>query len=121
MIDKLKKFYKIYGEGPKENDKDIRPNEKILAKWISTRRQDKKNRKLSIELETQIMTECPWFSWDPLNDNHIKRIKELKEFYEEYGEGPKDRDIRPNGRILASWIGYRRKDKKNGKLSIELE
>ena len=119
MIDKLKEFYEEYGEAPKTYG--LRTNENLLINWIVGRRRDKKNNRLIIELENKIMIECPWFSWDVFKDNYTKAIHNLKEFYEKYKEPPITNGLRNNEKKLAQWISCRRRDKKNNRLSIELE
>ncbi len=118
VIKQLIHFYHTYRDTPVRNG--TRPNEKRLTIWIENRRRDKKMGRLSAELETNILT-LPWWSWDPVADSHQKTIEDLKEFYQTYQEAPYDKGTRPNEKKLASWIGTRRIDKREGKLSAELE
>ena len=60
-ITDLKTFYEIYKEEPKQ--REMRPNEKTLAKWVVRRRQEKKKGVLSKELEAKILSDLPWWSW----------------------------------------------------------
>ena len=76
---------------------------------------------ISDDLKEQIKTSCPWFSWNTIIDGHVRKIKELKEFYEKYNELPKQKGTRENEKILAEWISSCCKNKKNGKLDTELE
>ena len=54
-------------------------------------------------------------------EKHMLKIQELKRFYEEFGEGPKDGGKRPNEKQLAKWMSRRRQDKKKGILNPTLE
>ena len=119
-INEIDQFYKKYKEAPKCEGN--RENESSLATYLSKRRQDKKNNRLPKELETLLATKFPWLSLEDIKlTNHIKIINELKEFYNKYGEGPKNQGVRPNEIKLATYIGNRKKYKKENKLSTELE
>ena len=118
-IEAIQTFYKEHGEPPK--NAGTRPNEKILFKYISHRRGDKKTGDLSPELEEKIIKELPWLSWDPIFDSHLKIIEEIGEFYNIWGEKPKNGGKRDHESRLASWIATRRKNKKVNKLPANLE
>jgi sulfur relay (sulfurtransferase) DsrC/TusE family protein len=118
IIEQLREFYETHGEGPKQ--RGIRPNESRLSTWINNRRRDKKRNMLSVELEANILT-LHWWSWNPFADANRAAIEQLKIFYETYHEIPGRRGNRYNEMMLANWIHSRRNDKKNGRLSVELE
>ena len=118
VIDDLKSFYEMYNEAPITHGK--RPNEKKLATWMVSRRADKQKGILSTELEANILT-LPWWSWNARTDRHKHAMETLKQFYQLHHDTPKYGGIRDNEAKLASWIQMRRKDKKKGTLSTELE
>jgi sulfur relay (sulfurtransferase) DsrC/TusE family protein len=117
-IEDLKLFYETYKEAPVK--RGTRPNEKMLAAWMGSRRYEKKKGTLSTELEAKILT-LPWWSWDPISDTHNKAIEDLKSFYETYKEAPMLGGKRPNEKTLYNWICGRRQGKKKGTLDSELE
>ena len=123
IIEQLREFYETHGREPhgrEPQQQEKLKNEKILSNWIHSRRNEKKNGRLSAELETAILT-LPWWSWDPFADAHKKVITDLTLFYETYGEAPISKGTRPNEKKLATWIYTRRYDKKKGVLSADLE
>ena len=100
--------------------KGNRPNESYLASNISKWRLDKKNNKLDSNLEKQIIENIPLFSWDVFTDSHIKRIKEIKTFYE-VNDKPKRNSTNDDEKKFYNWISHRCRDKKNNKLDSALE
>jgi superfamily II DNA or RNA helicase len=54
-------------------------------------------------------------------DKHMLTIGKLCAFYDEHKEAPKQRGKRPNESTLATWMGNRRKDNKNGTLDSDLK
>ena len=118
-IRELKMFYEEHGDGPKNGGK--RPNEKQLAQWMSDRRKDKKKGTLDPALESALIASCPWFSFDPIADAHTTSIRDIKAFYETFGEEPKQGGKRLNEKQLAAWMGHRRQDKKKGTLDPTIE
>ena len=112
-------FYETHGEEPKQEGK--RPNEKQLYTWMSHRREDKKKGTLDPTIEAALLAACPWFSFDPFADAHTTAIRELKMFYETHEEGPGKRGKRPNEKQLAIWMCNRRRDKKKGTLTPDIE
>ena len=125
MLDKLVIYYKQYGE-PAYGRKGNGANEAVLATWISSRRQNKKNGSLTIEFENKINTLCPWFVWDSreeiLAEKHKNTVNEIKDFYNKYGRPIAGRD-RENEKeaVFVEWISSIKKNKKKGKLDKELE
>ena len=115
----IKEFYEKYKREPKSTAKE--QPEKSLAIYIMSRRKDKKNGKLTLELEKQIIDNLPWFCWDPFNEHHIKMIKLLKEFYEKYKQLPFRYNNRENEKELCKYLDHRRSDKKNNTLSLSIQ
>lgn len=103
----LHKFYAQFGE-PKQNGLHL--NEKVLAAWITSRRQDKKNG-LSSDLCARVDREFAWWRWDPITEIHGTNIQLMHSFYSEYGV-PKKGGIRPNEKNLSHWINRCRTQKK---------
>lgn len=121
IINELVQFYSIYGEYPLRNG--TRGNESNLAEWVKKRRQDKKLDKLDSTLEQVIIEKLPWLNFKSAYINkHIKTIEEIKKFYEIHNSKPIHQGSRTeNETRLATYIARRRQDKKQGKLSLELE
>ena len=118
IIEQLREFYETHGREPNRNGE--LENEKKLANWIYTSRSNKKRGNLSSKLEKHILT-LQWWSWDARTDAHKKIIKQLIAFYCTYQEPPANKGKRPNEAILASWVHSRRREKRKGTLSAELE
>ena len=119
IMNEISDFYDKYKEEPKYEGK--REKESILTRWIINRRMNKKRGILDFELETSILKRFSWWSWDPIRDYHKKIMNDISEFYKKYKEAPTAKGSRDNEKILGTWIGNRRKDKKKGKLNSELE
>ena len=117
-IEDLKVFYEMYKEAPCYQGH--RPNENTLSVWIRNRRNEKKNGTLSAKLETDILT-LPWWAWNPYTDAYKKMIEDLKVFYHTYKKIPIKGGKLPNENTMGVWIDNRRRDKKNGTLSVEIE
>jgi hypothetical protein len=113
MLNQLHEFYLKYGVPKFDGGRDS-GKEKELAAWIGSRRQDKKQGKLTEENETKIMELCPWFCWDPLSDIYRTNLKLLKEYYSNNGKEPP-----PKEKHLYQFILKIRIDKRNDKLSTE--
>ena len=107
-------FYAAHGE-PKNGG--VRENEDSLATWIGTLRSTKK-KGLNTELCLRIEREFPWWRWDPRTEIHDRNIKLLHVFYEAHGL-PKQKGVRENEALLATWIDRQRLNKKKG-LNLEL-
>jgi superfamily II DNA or RNA helicase/sulfur relay (sulfurtransferase) DsrC/TusE family protein len=118
MIEDLKVFYHTYKRVPIKGGNLA--NENTLGAWIGSRRSNKKNGTLSVELETEILT-LPWWSWNPRADAHLKTIEDLKVFYKSYDRLPITRGKLPNETQLAFWINNRRAEKNRGTLSDDLK
>lgn len=115
------KFYDLFLDTPKQKGTRT-PNESILASYISSRRQEKKNGKLNPELEKLLFEKLHWFSFDPFMDQHIKTINEIADFYEKFLDGPKYGGTRtPDESRLGTYIHNKKCEKNRGKLSNELE
>jgi len=119
-IEKLNEIAKFYEENGKEPTKHSENSH--LSVWMTTRRREKAKGDLSVELERLIKEKLPWFSWDPVNEQRNGVLDKLVEYYKQYGEpiccGIKDGG---NEAVLARWISARRRNKKNGSLTLEFE
>jgi sulfur relay (sulfurtransferase) DsrC/TusE family protein len=118
-LDNLRNFYNKYKCEPTVSGN--RENELELRYFIGDRRKDKNKGKLSEELEKKIMEAIPILRWNCTKEGHIVKINQICEFIEKYNEFPKYHGKRENENTLAEYLSDRRKDKKKGKLSIELE
>lgn len=114
-LDLLKEYYSKSGKEPT-------PKEKHLYQFILKLRIDKRNEKLTLEEQNEIMTLFPWFRWEANEEKHNRNIELMKAFYNKYG-APKYNGVRENGseKELYRWICKRREAKKNGQLTPELE
>jgi len=126
IIGEILEFYRKYNEIPVQTrmegkERGNRDNEKILARWMETRRKEKRSGVLNSEIESAILKALPWFSWNPSKDAHSKIMSEISDFYEKYNVIPTLRGERANEKILATWIFERRKDKKKGRLDDDFE
>ena len=116
-IQELKVFYAEHGK-PKIKGK--REKEYSLAVWIVNRRRDKANGKLTIEKVERIETLFKdWWSWDPFADEFESTLQKLDLFYKEHDEAPKNHGKLDNEKFLSERITRFRRDKANGKLTIE--
>ena len=119
IINELKTFYNTYSEQPKSRGHRDNKNENKIARWMNTKRMDKKNGTINIELEKIINKELPWFKWNPITDITKKYILELIAFYDKYKEEPSVNGVRDNGNEanLYQWISTKRTRKNKGKLT----
>jgi superfamily II DNA or RNA helicase/sulfur relay (sulfurtransferase) DsrC/TusE family protein len=108
MVERLQKFYEEHNDTPVCNGE--RTDEKELFTWISERRKNKKKGNLCKDTEKEISEKLPWFSWDAIDDNHTTKIEAIRKFYNEYGECPNSKALRPNEKELAKYIFHRRDD-----------
>lgn len=114
-INKVKEFYEKYGEPPKKYGK--RENEYKYACYLITNRQNKKNKILSLEIQSIIEKEWPWFSWDPINSIRDEKLEQCRQFYNEYNEPPKRNGTRLNEKILCYFLDGIKKNNKKSKIS----
>ena len=115
-IQELKVFYEKYGDSPKYDGK--RGIEGNLAKWINSRRNEKKNGKLTFERIQRIETVFKeWWSWNHQDDAFEDNIEKVNAFFNEHGEPPKKKGKRVKEIFLASWITKCRFYKRNGILT----
>jgi hypothetical protein len=98
-INQMYAFYEKYREPPKQQGK--RENEKELSRWMQLRRVKKGG---NPEIDSRIVREFPWWSWDPLSERVEEKIKQMHAFYEKYHEPPKHCGKRENEKELAAWI-----------------
>ena len=118
-INDIADFYNLHNTYPKEKGKG--KDENRLGRYINHIRYEKRIGKIDPELEELLLTKLPWFSWDPLFDQHIKTIDKIVLFYEKYKEAPTYKYKRDDETSLYNYISDRRKDYKNGKLSEDIE
>ncbi len=112
MIQNLKLFYEKYNEEPVI--RGGRENESQLAQYMTDRRYTKKIGKLSEEMEKLIVTELPWFSWDPQVKSHKIQIDTIALFYNTNNRPPKYTLDRTSVEYrMASYLTARRKQYKN--------
>lgn len=114
-INKVKEFYEKYGEPPKKYGK--RENEYKYACYLITNRQNKKNNILSLEIQSIIEEEWPWFSWDPINSIRDEKLEQCRQFYKEYNEPPKRNGTRLNEKTLCYFLDGIKKNNKKSKIS----
>ena len=115
-IKMLRVFYEEHGQRPIKEG--VRTNENVLANWIYNLRKHKKKGLLTPESIARIQTEFNWWSWDPFSDSLEQTIQDMHAFYKTFGV-PKQKGIRENEKVLATWVQKIRAMKKKG-LNTEL-
>ncbi len=118
-INDIAEFYKLYGE-PKTNGTRT-DNEKSLAHFICRRRQLKKDGALDIDIQELMEEKLPWLKWDHFLSQHLEAIKKLEDFYEKNKRAPINHSKDKEENLLSKYLQNRKRDKKDGNLSEELE
>jgi len=115
-INEIKVFRETYHTFPKCKGKRDNGHEAILSTFIMTVRENKRCRRLNINLEKKILELIPDFIWNIFDENHSNKIRQVKEFYTTYSEKPKHNGTRENERTLANYMTCRKREYKEGKL-----
>ena len=120
-LEQVRQFREEKGKFPSESSKI--KEEKVLGRWISSRRGDRRKGKLDKELEKKMeeVLGCfeDWF-WDQL-DQHYQMLEQTRQFREEKGKFPSKSSKIKEEKVLGIWISSRRGDRRKGKLDKELE
>ena len=115
-INEIKVFCETYHTFPKGKGKRDNGHEAILSTFIMTVRENKRCGQLNTNLEKKILELIPDFIWSVFDENHSRKIRQVKEFYEKYGEEPNHSGFRENEKTLSNYISCRRREYKEGKL-----
>ena len=95
-----------------------------LGSWANSRRTDRRNKKLSDELESTL-GHLPGWEWNPKEDDYQRRFQALLQYVDREGHArvpPSHKEPFDGEHIkIGTWVGSRRLDRRKGTLSKERE
>jgi effector-binding domain-containing protein len=115
MYNELVEWTKKNGKLPTSMSKDAM--ERKIGEWANTKRQCKKEGKLSEDIIKKLEQVNGWF-WNA-NDLFNIACSELNDWINKNDRLPLNKSENEMEKKLANWINYRRIEKKKGKLSDE--
>lgn len=90
-----------------------------LGIWVSNRRSDFQRGRLEEE-EVGSFEAVPMWTWTPLADAYLKRLKQLRTYVSENGDARVPDDyVCDDGERLGAWVGTQRSRFRQGKLTTD--